>query len=436
MENHEQNEPRSAVREDPDDHRGRIGVVPPRYGRQVVGGAEAVMSEVAHGLAARGWEVDILTTCARDHFTWANEYPPGVSTDGGVTIRRFPAVVSTDRRYRLQYETAMLNGASLTLDEQQRWVNDDLRVPELFHYLVDHAHEYRALIFAPYLFWTTFACSQIAPERTILHPCLHDEHTSRLEIFRPVFEGSAGIWFQTDPEHHLGHQLFTVPRNHENVGCGIAVPDGYDPEAFRARHGISGPFVIFAGRREGAKSWDRMLNAFAAAVERHSLPFSLVTMGTGPVNAPAAISDRVIDLGFVDSEDRNNALAAAAAYIQPSAYESFSRTIMEAWLAGTMVIANGACEVVRWHCDRSGAGLTYDDDAEFGECLAFTAEAPAAAQRLADRGRAYVLEHYTAEKVLDAQESTIRRWLPMPRERVGESASSAATQPDEAEAIA
>lgn len=412
MEDHQHNEPGRREREDPDDHRGRIGVVPPRYGREVVGGAEAVMSEVAHGLGRRGWQVDILTTCARDHFTWKNEYPPGVSNDDGVTIRRFPTVVDTDRRNRMRFEAALLSGATLTLNEQQLWVNDDLRVPELFHYLVDHARDYRALIFAPYLFWTTFACSQIAPERTILHPCLHDEETSRLEIFRPVFEGSAGIWFQTEPEHSLGHELFAVPRNHENVGCGIKVPETYDPGAFRERYGIEGPFVLFAGRREGAKGWDRMLNAFAAAVQRHSLPFSFVTMGTGPVNAPASIKDRVIDLGFVDSADLNNALAAASAYIQPSAYESFSRTIMEAWLAGTIVIANGACDVVRWHCDRSGAGLTYDDDAEFGECLAFVVEASAAAQRLAARGRAYVLENYTAEKVLDAQESTIRRWLP------------------------
>ena len=35
----------------------------------------------------------------------------------------------------------------------------------------------------------------------------------------------------------------------------------------------------------------------------------------------------------------------------------------------------------RWHCERSGAGLVYDDDAEFAQCLRFVAEAPEAAAR-------------------------------------------------------
>lgn len=395
---------------------GRLGFIPPRYGDRVIGGAEAVMSEVAHAFARRGWDVDILTTCARDHFTWGNEYPEGVSRDGNVTVRRFATVVSTERTDRKRYEAAILAGDQLNLEQQQRWMNDDLRVPELFHYLLDHAEEYRALVFAPYLFWTTFACSQVAPERTIIMPCLHDEPYARLEIFGPMFSGAAGLWFQTEPEHQLAHRLFTLPQQHDVVGSGVRVPVEYDPAGFRERHGIQGPFVLFAGRREGGKGWDRLVEGFAAAVERHALPFSLVTMGTGAVTAGAGIRDRVIDLGFLDEHERDNAFAAADAYVQPSPYESFSRTIMEAWLAGTLVIANGASEVVRWHCERSGAGLTYDDDLELAQCLAFLAEAPQAAERLASQGRDYVLKHYTQEAVLNSQEETIRRWLPASRD--------------------
>ena len=74
--------------------------MPPRYGPDVIGGAELVLREVAHGLAARGWEVDVLTTCARDHHTWANHYPAGTTTDAKVTVRRFPVVNDTDGRAR------------------------------------------------------------------------------------------------------------------------------------------------------------------------------------------------------------------------------------------------------------------------------------------------------------------------------------------------
>ena len=62
---------------------------------------------------------------------------------------------------------------------------------------------------------------------------------------------------------------------------------------------------------------------------------------SGEVHAPPDLPGRVIDLGFIDDATRDDAMAAATAYLQPSALESFSRTVMEAWLAGTPVIANG-----------------------------------------------------------------------------------------------
>ena len=115
----------------------------------------------------------------------------------------------------------------------------------------------------------------------------------------------------------------------------------------------------------------------------------------------------MIDLGLVSDRDRDDAFAAASAYLQPSTLESFSRTVMEAWLAGTPVIANAASAVVSWHCERSGAGLTYDDGADFEQCLRFVAEAPAEAAALAAPGRDYVLDNYTWPVTLDRMEASL-----------------------------
>lgn len=391
--------------------RGRLGFAPARYGPGLVGGAEIVMREMAHGLAGRGWDVEVLTTCALDHFSWDNELPAGEREEDGLLVRRFPTVVDNTAE-RGVLEHAILSGARLTMREQQRWMNGGMRVPELYHYLLDHASDYRALLFTPYPFWVTFACSQVAPERSVLWTCLHDEAYARLDIFSPVLTGVAGLLFQTAPEHDLAHRLFAPLAPHAEVGCGVEVPAGYDPRSFTDRHGIDRPFLLYAGRREGAKGWDELLAAFAAATVRHDLPFALVTMGRGPVQAPPEVADRVIDVGFLPDDERDAAYAAAAAYLQPSRFEAFSRTVMEAWLAGTPVIANGGSEVVRWHCERSGAGLTYDDDAEFEQCLLFLAQAPDAAAAMARSGREYVLEHYTWDRVLDRVEDALERWTP------------------------
>lgn len=393
------------------DRSGRIAFVPPRYGEEVIGGAEAVLREAAHGLAARGWEVEVLTTCARDHFDWANEYEAGVHTDGEVTVRRFPTVIDTARLERGLVGAAIHAGAHVDVERQMRWMNDDLRVPELWHHLLDHGHEYRALVFAPYMFWTTFAGGQVQPDRTILMPCLHDEPEAWLELFRPLFAGSRGMWFLSEPEHDLAHRIHGELPQHRVTGAGVDVPERYDADAFRERHGLGADrFVLYAGRREGGKNWEWLLRAFERAVEVHDIPFKLVTMGTGDVHPPPAIAERVVDLGFLPTEERDDAFAAASAYVQPSALESFSRTVMEAWLAGTPVVANQASEVVAWHCERSGAGLTFSDEVELGWALRYLGEQPDGARSMAKAGREYVLEHYRWERVLDAMESSLEEW--------------------------
>jgi glycosyltransferase involved in cell wall biosynthesis len=394
------------------DRRGRIGLVPARFGDDILGGAEIVLREMATGLQARGWDVEILTTCARDHHTWENVYPAGVTQQGGLSVRRFEAVWDTRGPERSELEAAVMAGSPLPVEQQQRWMNLGMRVPSLYHYLLEHAQEYRGLIFAPYPFWPSFACSQVAPEKSVLWTCLHDEPYAYLELFRPVFEGVAGLWFQSDPEHDLAHRIHPRLAPHRTVGCGVDVPESYDVEGFRAAYGIEGRFVLYAGRREGAKGWDELLNGFAAAVRSRDLPLQLVTMGGGPVEPPEDIADRVVDVGFLPDHWRDAAFAAADAYVQPSRYEAFSRTIMEAWLAGTPVIGNAGSAVVKDHIEKSGAGLVYDDDYELEECLAFVADEPAAAAALAAPGRDYVLRQYRWPAVLDRLEDCLEDWLP------------------------
>lgn len=392
---------------------GTIAFVSPRFGPGVVGGAESVVAEVARGLTARGHHIEILTTCADDHYTWDNAHPPGVTEDEGVVVRRFPTVLDTPGVHRDRIGSRILNGESIDLREQQLWINDSLRVPELWHHVLDHSADYRALVFAPYLFWTTYAVGQLAPDRTIIMPCLHDEPPARLDIFKPLIEGARGLWFLTEPEADLAARLFDLPSRRSVVGAGITAVDHYEPDRFRSAYDIDGPFLYFAGRREWGKGWLELLDAYGELVLRHPTDLLLVTSGVGEVEVPPELSGRVIDVGFLDDEQRDNAMAAASAYLQPSAMESFSRTVLEALAAGTPVVANAESAVVKWHIERSRAGLAYRGRAELVEALQFIADEPEAAAALARPGRSYVEEGFRWSDVLDRMESTLDQWLPL-----------------------
>jgi len=387
--------------------KGRIAFVAPRYGDDVVGGAETVLRQAAERLAGRGWEVEILTTCARDHYTWANAYPAGSERHGDLTVFRFPVVHPRDASQWQGLDRRIRLGSSLSMAEQQAWVNGRFRVPGLYHHLVGHAHTYRAIVFSPYLFWTTVVGATVAPERTVVIPCLHDENYAYLPVFRPLLAGSAQVWFMSEPEHQLAHRIGPVAATHPVTGEGVLIPDRYDPDGFRARHGLSRPYALFVGRRESGKGWQELLRAFSRAVVRLGVDLDLVTFGVGKVDAPSEVADRVRDLGWLPDEEVGDAYAAAAAYIQPSLFESFSRTIMEAWLAGTPVIANGASDVVRWHCERSQAGLLYGDEYELAQYLALVADCPDRLGDLGRRGRRYVLDNYTWDAALDRMEAAL-----------------------------
>jgi len=379
------------------------------------GGAEIVQRELAIGLSARGWDVEVATTCALDHFTWENVLPAGVTELDGIPVRRFPAEPPVPEH--ALHEAAIFAGHPLTKDQQYRWINTGARSPELYHFLLDNQARYRGFVFTPYPTWMAVAGSQIAAKRSVLWTCLHDEPYAYLDLFQPVYSSVAGLLLQSQPEVDLLHRLSSRPAPHELVGCTVPIAASYDPGGFRERRGIAEPFLLYAGRREGGKGWEALLAMFERIHVRHELPFLLVTMGGGDVNAPAAIRDRVIDIGFVSDEERNDAFAAADAYIQPSRYEAFSRTIMEAWLAGTPVIANAASAVLRWHCERSDAGFVYRDEYEFEQCLSFVADHPDESREIAANGREYVLKNYEPETVIDRIDVALDGWLTEPVER-------------------
>ena len=65
----------------------RLAFVTPRYGTEILGGAETQVRDYAERLASAGHSVEVLTSCAVDHHTWANALPPGESLAEGVRVR-------------------------------------------------------------------------------------------------------------------------------------------------------------------------------------------------------------------------------------------------------------------------------------------------------------------------------------------------------------
>src|ERR1700722_10724852 len=124
----------------------KLAFVPPRFGPGVFGGSEAVTREAAFGLAERGHEVEVITTCALDHYSWANEMPEGLSEENGLTVRRFP-VARYPSRPALLAQLSIQAGQIPDLDHQVSWMGFLFSVPGLFEHLLREGQGYDAVIF-------------------------------------------------------------------------------------------------------------------------------------------------------------------------------------------------------------------------------------------------------------------------------------------------
>ena len=368
-----------------------------------------MLRDVATGLAERDWKVEMLTTAAEDIYTWSNVAEIGSRDEGPLKVRRFEAVGLT-QPLRDRLSNRILAGDKLTMAEQYRWANAGMRVPGLYDFLVEHAQDYQAIVCGPYMFWAGLVLADVAPERTVLFPCLHDEPFARLDLYKFMMGAVRGLWFQTEPEFELASRLGLIGDRYAFVGSAVTNPGNIDADAFRSRYHVDGDYLFFAGRREWGKGWPQLMEdlAFARQVLGDCVP--LVTCGVGEIGS---LGERlgVTDIGVVSDDDRASGQAGALAYVQPSAMESFSRTVLESFLLGTPVVANWHSAVVRWHCERSGAGLTYSNRYEFAECMRLLRECPQDVTSLAANGPSYVRSDFTWPAVIDRVENALGEWF-------------------------
>jgi len=391
------------------DKKWKIAYVCPRYTPRSAGGAEVLIQSWAERMHKRGHRSEVLTTCARDHFTWKNELPPGEETIAGVTVRRFPVNPRDQRRY-LHYQQRISSGQQLSREEEEEWIGEGVTSDDLRRYIRDHREEFDCFIFAPYLFGVTYFGVKSAPEKAILVPCLHDEPYAYLKIIRDLFKISAGVFFNSRPEAELARWLTEVDGGKTAiVGMGIEPPHVPDPEKFRRKFDIDFPYILYSGRREGGKNTPLLIEYMRLFKRHQKTDLKLLLMGTGEILLNRKDAGAIRDLGYISEEDKWNGYAASLALCQPSTNESLSIVLLESWLAGRPGLVNAFCPVTVDHCLRSQGGLYFRDYYEFEECLLYLLDHPEKASRLGENGREYVRQNFSWKKVLDRLEDGIRR---------------------------
>lgn len=400
----------------------KVAFIVQRYGEEITGGSEAHCRMVAEYMT-RHWQVEVLTTCAKDYVSWQNHYPAGTEQLNGVTVRRFPVTITRkkwlfDRCYDL---LALINqpskprrfgrlinpllrlfakaGHKLTaalgtkpLLERVWMVLQGPHCPTLTQHL--RTSSYDAVIGFSYVYSTCyFGVIDGLKDSTalkVLVPTAHDDPALQFGIFDELFEGVDVILANTEEERQLLQRRFptlaagsgsssgpssgsdakTIAPKIQVVGCGIDLPpvaeqpDVTEVEAFKARHGIERPYAVYVGRIEAFKGCADLLAQFSSD-KQGELALVLVGKAEMPIPSREDTGGTIISLGYVSDRDKELAIAGSEFLVMPSPYESLSLVLLEAWHLGKPVLVNGACAVLKGQCQRSGGGLWFDSWQDF-----------------------------------------------------------------------
>lgn len=383
----------------------KIGFVIPWYSEKIPGGAEMELRGLTTHLHESGVEVEILATCVKEFASdWNFDYfDAGEDSIHGFTIRRFK-VRKRDVKAFDAVNFKLMNGQKIIDEEEKIYINEMVNSPDLCKYIEEHKDEYSIFVFIPYMFGTTYNGLKICPEKSVLIPCFHDEPYIYMNIFKPVFEKIAGIVYNAKPEYELANKVFDLSAAKQKVlGIGLDTDLTSNGNSFREKFGINSPFILYAGRKDSGKNVDTLVKYFYEYKKRTESDLKLVLIGGGKIELPHELLEKkeIIDLGFVDIQDKYNAQAAAELLCQPSKNESFSLVIMESWLCGRPVLVHNDCAVTKNFVQESNGGLYFSDYFEFEGCVNFILNNKEISEEMGQNGIKYVRKNFAWDVIID-----------------------------------
>ncbi len=382
-----------------------------RYGIEIFGGAEQATRMFASRMAARGHDVEVLTSCALSYVDWADHFEPGTSELEGVVVHRLPVVAPREDRFFGPLNGRVNANPHVTpLFLQREWLRSQGPLLDgQTEWLQANAGRFDVAVFFTYLYWTTAAglpvASSLVP--TLLHPLAHDEPAFWLQVFDTTLRSARCMAYLTEEERDLVSRRLGSPVAGEVIGIGSELdPPLGDPGPVRAALGLGDrPYLAYVGRVDPAKGAEELFDCFAAYKARKGGDLALLYVGEEI--RPVPKHPDVFVTGFVDEPTKHALLADAVALVQPSYFESFSMVLTEAWALRRPALVQGACSVLRGQAMRSGGAIPYEGFAELEAGIDLLVGDRALGDAMGEAGRRYVESRYGWDVVLDRYEAIL-----------------------------
>lgn len=380
----------------------KIAFVIPWYGKNISGGAENECKGIVEHLHKSGVEVEIITTCVKDfNSDWnKNYYNEGIEIINDIPVRRFK-VRQRDAEAFDEVNYKLMNNVPISVEEEDIFMREMINSMDMEKYIYENQNNYKAFVFIPYMFGTTYKGIKMCLSNSVLISCLHNESYAYMGKIKEMFERVKKIIFLAKPEFELANKLYNLNDVKLGIlGAGLETEFEFDAERFNNKYKINKPFILYAGRKDAGKKVDVLIEYFEKLCSETD-DIDIVLIGGGNIDIPSNIKDRVHDLGFVDLQDKYDAYSAAMCLCQPSINESFSIVIMESWITGVPVLVNEKCDVTTNFAKESNGGLYFKNYNEFKECVLLYYNNKELTSAMGKLGQNFVKENFSWNTIVE-----------------------------------
>ena len=375
----------------------KLAFVVQRYGADIAGGSELHCRDLAQRLAPQH-DITVLTSCARDYVSWANEYPAGESSDGAVRVIRF--AVSRPRHvpeFSSLSEEVFEGGAPH--EQQEEWFRENGRRTGPPRSSASARSSYDAVLFWTFRYYPSFFGVPLVRDRAVLLPTAEDDPAVHLDITEEFFNPPAAFLFLTPEEQALvSARAGRTLRPSAVIGTGLE-PAGPSPSRDLLRSTrYSRRLPSVSGK---SRSQQGMRTRCSSTLKEYASNIPGDAAGAGrPGEAADPEHDRIRALGYVSDDMRTALLSHARLLVVPSPYESLGIALLEAWNHGVPALVNARCLVLKEQVRRANGGLYYRSFSEFCGALDYLATHPDERRALGAQGLRFVEREYRWQTVL------------------------------------
>lgn len=374
--------------------------ITPRFLQNASGGAEKLTSDYVN-ILSESHDVTVITSAAKNYVTWKNEFKPGLTEESQYKIIRF-AVEKTRNinQMNLVLDRCLRRGDSVSMKDQMSFLEEQGPFcPQLVEYVSKHQFDYDLVILVGYLYYPVVLSIPLLKVPFVIVPTFHDEPAFRLPIYRQTYLSHYTYSFNA-PEEMDVYESYHRQKVNSYFLIGTFVEDPIS-ENQKSNSTITSDSskenhqLITIGRIEPAKGYPELFEQYHHWKQlNHRTDVTLKCLGS-VFSMDVSHNKEIQFPGFVSEEEKVAEIQNSYLLLNPSAYESFSISIMESWLQEKPVIVNAKSSVMRGHCIRSQGGLYYSDSNSFQRMLDYLLENQSIANKMGKNGRKYVLTNFS-----------------------------------------